>query len=319
MNILIADKFESEGIDGLKEIGCAVTLEPDLSGDALSARLKEGTFEGLVVRSTQVTADMLEQAAPLALIIRAGSGYNTIDIEAAKQRGIKVANTPGMNSTAVAELAMGLILALDRRIVHNTLDLRRGVWNKKEYAKARGLKGRMLGIVGLGQIGVLIARRAKAFEMDLIYSDVVANQAAEGELGISKVEFDDVLRRSDVVTLHVPLNDSTRHLIGKRELGLMKPTAFLINCSRGGVIDENALATAIESGKLGGAGLDVYENEPGASDSTFSCPIVNVDRVYGTHHIGASTDQAQLAVAQEVVSMIKTFAQTGEVPHWVNP
>ena len=319
MNVLIADKFESEGIDGLKGIGCTVTLEPDLADAALATCLTDGSFDVLVVRSTKVTAAMLERAAPLALIIRAGSGYNTIDIDAARQRGIKVANTPGMNATAVAELAMGLIIALDRHIVHNVIDLRNGVWNKKRYAKARGLQGRTLGIVGLGQIGVLIAHRAKAFEMDLIYSDVVANEKAERELAIRKVEFDNLLEQSDAVTLHVPLTDATRHFISRRELKLMKPTALLINCSRGGVVDEDALAEALESNRLGGAGLDVYEDEPGASDTVFTCPIGRVDRVYGTHHIGASTEQAQRAVANEVVAVVETFIKTGEVPHWVNP
>lgn len=318
MQVLIADKFETEGVDGLKGIGCHVTHEPDLADATLAARLAEGSFDVLIVRSTNVTADILKSASPLKLIIRAGSGYNTIDIEAAKERGIRVANTPGMNSTAVAELAMGLILALDRRIVHNVSDLRRGVWNKKEYSRACGLKGRTLGIVGLGQIGVLIARRAKAFEMNLVYSDVIRNESAEAELGIRKIELDNLLAESDVISLHIPLMDSTRHIIGEREFALMKPTALLINCSRGGVVDEVALAAALNNGKLAGAGLDVYEDEPGASDKVINCPIVNVDHVYGTHHIGASTDQAQLAVAQEVVAMVATFMRTGEVPHWVN-
>lgn len=319
MQVLIADKFEAEGVGGLQGIGCHVTHEPDLADAALAARLADGSFDVLIVRSTKVTAVMLENASPLKLIIRAGSGYNTIDIDAAKERGIRVANTPGMNSTAVAELAMGLILSLDRRIVHNVNDLRRGVWNKKEYSKARGLKGRTLGIVGLGQIGVLIARRARAFEMDLIYADVVRNEAAEDELGIRHVNLDNLLAEADVVSLHIPLMDATRHIIGEREFGLMKPTALLINCSRGGVVDEVALAAALNAGKLAGAGLDVYEDEPGASDTVINCPVVNVDHVYGTHHIGASTDQAQLAVAQEVVAMVATLMKSGEVPHWVNP
>jgi D-3-phosphoglycerate dehydrogenase len=223
-----------------------------------------------------------------------------------------------MNATAVAELAMGLILSLDRRIVHNTNDLRRGVWNKKEYSKARGLKGRTLGIVGLGQIGYLIAKRAAAFEMKLVYADVVRNEAAEKELGIEKIEFDDLLRQADFVSLHVPMDETTRHLINAERLAKMKPTARLINCSRGGVVDSAALVAAIDSGKLAGAGLDVYDNEPGASDTKFEDAAGACDMVYGTHHIGASTDQAQLAVAEEVVRIVAHRQQTGETLNCVN-
>jgi D-3-phosphoglycerate dehydrogenase len=317
MNVLIADKFEAEGIAGLKQLGCKVTQDVDLSGDSLRDALNNG-IEVLVVRSTQVTADMLDNAPSLALIIRAGSGYNTIDTAAARAKNIDVANCPGMNATAVAELAMGMMLALDRRIVHNACDLREGVWNKKEYSKALGLKGRTLGIVGLGQIGYLIAKRAHAFEMKLVYADVVANASAESELGIQRVEFEDLLKSADFVSLHVPMNDSTHHLINAERLALMKPSAILINCSRGGVVDSAALVQALEAGKLRGAGLDVYENEPGASDKVFEDVAGKCPAVYGTHHIGASTDQAQMAVADEVVRIVAHRQKTGETLHCVN-
>jgi len=319
MNVLIADKFETTGVEGLKRIGCSVSPDADLSGDSLREALASNGCEILIVRSTQVRAEMIESAKDLKLIIRAGSGYNTIDIEAAKEKGVKVANAPGMNATAVAELTVGLMLALDRRIVHNTVDLRKGVWAKKEYSKARGLKGRTLGIVGLGRIGLLIARRAAAFEMKLVYADVVRNNEAEDQLGICKVELDELIRQSDFISLHVPLDDRTRHLFDAEKFAMMKPTAFLINCSRGEVVDTQALAQAIKQRKIAGAGLDVYENEPGASDTTFADPVVEVDMVYGTHHIGASTEQAQVAVAEEVVRVIDHYKKTGELLHWVNP
>jgi len=318
MNVLIADKFEKEGIDGLVQLGCQVTQDADLSGDSLRDALKNGA-QVLIVRSTQVTADMFAEAKSLKLVIRAGSGYNTIDIAAARAKGVDVANCPGTNATAVAELAMGLMLAIDRRIADNVADLRQGVWNKKEYSKALGLKGRTLGIVGLGKIGLLIARRALAFEMQLVYSDVVANPAAEKELGIRRVEFEPLLRTADYVTLHVPLDDSTRHLIDARRLALMKPTAVLINCSRGEVVDGAALVSALNSCKLRGAGLDVYEVEPGASDTHFKDVTGTCARVYGTHHIGASTEQAQLAVAEEVVRIVEQYIKTGKCLHCVNP
>ncbi len=319
MNILIADKFEAEGIEALKKLGCNITQDADLAGDSLRDALASNGVETLIVRSTKVTAEMVDAAAGLKLIIRAGSGYNTIDTAAARAKGVDVANCPGMNATAVAELAMGLLLALDRRIVHNVNDLRKGVWNKKEYSKARGIKGRTLGVVGLGQIGYLIAKRAAAFEMKLVYADVVRNEAAEKELGIKKVEFEELLKTADVVTLHVPLDETTKHLINADRLAKMKPTAFLINCSRGGVVDSAALVQAIESGQIAGAGLDVYDLEPGASDTAFDDVAGKCDMVYGTHHIGASTDQAQLAVAEEVVRIVEHRMKTGETLHCVNP
>ena len=318
MNVLIADKFESEGIADLKKIGCTIAQDVDLSGESLADALAGDGCEVLIVRSTRVTADMIQRAVALKLIIRAGSGYNTIDIDAARHKGIRVANCPGMNSVAVAELAMGLMLALDRRIVDNVNDLRRGVWAKREYSKTRGVKGRTLGVVGLGRIGYLIAKRAHAFEMELIYTDIIRNEEAEKELGIVRVDFDELLARSDFVTLHVPADASTKHLMNEEHLTKMKPTAFVINCSRGDVVDSAALVRALQAGELAGAGLDVYENEPGVSDKEFNDPAGKSDRVYGTHHIGASTEQAQLAVAQEVVRLIDHYQRTGEVLNCVN-
>ncbi len=318
MNVLIADKFEAVGIEALKKLGCEIKQDADLSDDSLASELATGNAEILIVRSTKVTAEMIDKASSLKLIIRAGSGYNTIDTAAARAKGIDVANTPGMNATAVAELAMGLILSLDRRIVHNTNDLRNGVWNKKEYSKARGIKGNTLGVVGIGQIGYLIAERAKAFEMKIIYSDIVVNEKAEKELGATRVEFEELLAQADFVTLHVPANDSTKKMMNAKTFAMMKPTAFLINCSRGEVVDSSDLVKALEEGVIAGAGLDVYENEPGASDKVFSDVAVKANMVYGTHHIGASTDQAQLAVAEEVVHVVEELMKTGKVIHCVN-
>lgn len=219
---------------------------------------------------------------------------------------------------AVAELTLGLMLALDRRIVDNTADLRSGVWAKKEYSKARGLKGRTLGIVGLGRIGYEIAKRAAAFEMNLIYADVIDQKEMEKELGIRKVSLERLLAEADFVTLHVPGGGGTRHMIGAEQFAMMKPTAFVINCSRGGVLDEKALAEAIEQGQLAGAGLDVYEIEPLATGTVFDDPVIKASRVYGTHHIGASTEQAQLAVADEVVRIIGERIKGNDPPNCVN-
>lgn len=318
MNVLIADKFEQAGIDQLRALGCTLNTDADLADESLQMAVGSNGCEVLIVRSTKVSDDVLAAGSSLKLIIRAGAGFDTIDTAAAKQRGIKVANCPGMNSVAVAELTFGLMLGLDRRIPDNVIDLRGGVWNKKEYGKARGLKGRTLGIVGLGRIGYEVAVRGKAFDMDLIYSDVIAHESKEQELGIRRVSYEEVLRESDFICLHVPLNDETRHMISAPQFEMMKNTAFILNCSRGGVIEEKALAAAIESGQIAGAGLDVYEQEPQATDKTCSLDVTRVNRVYGTHHIGASTEQAQLAVAQEVVRIVGEFKNTGEVLNWVN-
>ena len=319
MKIFIADKFEQGGIDKLQKLGCEVKYQPGTSGGALAKALCGGGYGILVVRSTKVTREILEAASDLHMVIRAGAGTDTIDVKSASELGIRVCNCPGMNSIAVAELTIGLMIALDRRIVDETDDLRHRVWNKKEYSKARGLKGRTLGIWGLGRIGVEVARRAAAFEMRLLYCDVVPRDEAESELGIQRVSAEQLLAESDFVTLHVPGGPQTRHLIGAAELAMMKPTAFLINCSRGGIVDEEALAKAIRVGELAGAALDVYEKEPAAEAKEFEDPVVEAPRVYGTHHIGASTEQAQSAVAEETVRIVQEFMERRGFLHCVNP
>ncbi|MGB2988171.1 MAG: hydroxyacid dehydrogenase [Phycisphaerae bacterium] len=318
MKVLIADKFAENGVAALREAGCEVIVNPALKDDELSKAIGETSCNGLIVRSTEVTADMLKASPNLALVIRAGSGYDTINVNAATKRNIRVCNCPGMNSVAVAELTLGLMIALDRRIADEVQDLRRGVWNKKEYGKARGLKGRTFGAVGLGRIGYEVAKRAAAFDMKLIYSDVIDQKEMERELGLRKVPFERLLAEADFITLHVPGGASTKHLIGAKELAMMKPTAFLLNCSRGGVVDEVALAEAVKSGTIGGAALDVYEIEPAATDKEFKDPVVSVPRIYGTHHVGASTEQAQDAVADEAVRIVRNYLKTGEFINCVN-
>ncbi|MGB0717094.1 MAG: NAD(P)-dependent oxidoreductase [Phycisphaerae bacterium] len=318
MKILIADKFESHGRDVLSRAGYDVSFEPELETDALLKAMEKSPYEVLVVRSTRVTADMMKACPALRMIIRAGSGYDTIDVTAAAERRIHVCNCPGQNSVAVAELTMGLMIALDRRIVDETDDLRRGVWNKKRYSKARGLKGRTLGIIGLGRIGFEVARRAAAFEMELLYSDPIPHEAYEKELPLKRVSLKELYHRADFISLHVPGGDATHHMIGAEELAAMKETACVINCSRGGVVDEVALANAVADGVIAGAALDVYEIEPSAGAPNFEDPIGQVAQVYGTHHVGASTVQAQLAVADEVVKIIRTYADTGRCLNSVN-
>jgi len=318
MKVLIADKFESIGIEKIKALGCDVTVNPDLKEAALTQTLKETKPAVLVVRSTKVMAEQLGASDALKLVIRAGSGVNTIDVKTATQKGIKVANCPGLNSTAVAELTMGLILAVDRRIVNNVNDLRRGVWDKKEYSKARGLKGRTLGIIGMGQIGRLGARRALAFEMNVLYSDVVAAAEFDKLPNVRRVDVDDVLKQADIVTLHVPELPETKGLLDARRIGLMQPHAVLINTCRGSVVDEAALVKALKEKKIAAAAADVFASEPAVAKGEFAGEIKDLRNFYGTHHIGASTDEAQMAVAEETVRIVEDFKESGKARNAVN-
>lgn len=320
MKILLADKIPDFAISKLKGMGCEVLTKTGLTGTALADAVAETCCEVLVVRSTKVPRAVLEAGHALKLVIRAGSGFDTIDVAAADERGIRVCNCPGMNSVAVAELTIGLMIALDRQIVDETDDLRRGVWNKKKYSsEALGLKGRTLGIIGLGCVGQEVACRACAFGMSIRYYDKIRRPELEKQFNMKYSMFDDLIEESDFITLHVPGGMQTRHMIGRRELALMKPTAYLINCSRGGVVDETALADALRSGDIAGAALDVYELEPTATDPEFKDPISHEPHLYGTHHVGASTHQAQDAVAEEMIRVVSAFRDRGEFLHCVNP
>ena len=317
MLVLIADKFEQSGRDGLQAIGCEISFQPDLKDDALVQTIAEQQPDVLVVRGTKVTEPMLA-AGPLKLIVRAGAGYNTIDVAAASRRGIYVSNCPGKNSIAVAELAFALILALDRRVADNVIALRAGQWNKKEFSKARGLFGRTLGLVGLGKIGQEMIPRAKAFGMPVVAWSRSLTEERAAELGVEKMGTPlEVARAADIVSIHVALKIDTRMLIGADFFASMREGAYLINTSRGEVVDQNALVEAIKSKGIR-AGLDVFAIEPTSAVAEFTDPLAHDQSVYGTHHIGASTDQAQEAIAAETVRIIQSFKETGQVPNVVN-
>ena len=317
MRVLIADKFEQSGQDGLASAGCEVSYQPGLKDDALGQEVARWQPDVLVVRSTKVT-DAILGAGPLKLVVRAGAGYNTIDVAAASRRGIYVSNCPGKNSIAVAELAFALILALDRRIAENVVSLRAGQWNKGEYSKARGLFGRTLGLIGVGRIGREMIPRAKAFGMRVAaWSRSLTPEAAE-DLGIEhKASPAAVARESDIVSVHVAANPQTRGMIDADFFDAMRPGAYFINTSRAEVVDQVALGWAVRSNGIR-AGLDVFANEPAGSAGEFADDIVELPTVYGTHHIGASTSQAQEAIAAETVLIVRTFQETGKVPHVVN-
>ncbi|MGA2186045.1 MAG: 3-phosphoglycerate dehydrogenase family protein [Bryobacteraceae bacterium] len=312
MRVLIADKFEQSGIEGLKAAGCEVLSQPGLKDEALAWEVARFRPDVLVVRSTKVDEAVLAAGA-LKLVVRAGAGYNTIDVAAASRRGIYVSNCPGKNSIAVAELAFGLILSLDRRIPDNVASLREGRWNKTEYSKARGLFGRTLGLIGLGQIGREMIPRARGFGMP-----VVAWSRSNSLTGVEyKASPAEVAASADIVSVHVALNPQTRGLIDAGFFDAMRPGAFFINTSRAEVVDGQALSEAVRAKGIR-AGLDVFANEPSGSTGEFADEIVKQGLVYGTHHIGASTDQAQEAIAAETVRIVKTFKETGNVPNVVN-
>jgi D-3-phosphoglycerate dehydrogenase len=314
--VLVADEFPEAQLRELGELGLEVRYEPGCSAESLPERIGDAGI--LIVRSTRVTRAAIERAPSLALVVRAGAGFDTIDVAAASERGIFVSNCPGKNSVAVAELTMGLIVALDRRIADSTAELRAGRWNKKEYSRADGLKGKTLGIVGLGRIGTEVARRARAFEMRVVAWSVPFRAERAAALGVERcATLHDLVSVSDVVTVHLPQTVETKRLINADVLACMKPRAIFVNTSRGGIVDEAALVAAVQEKGLR-VGLDVFESEPAGGVAAFS-PAIAAARVFaGTPHVGASTEQAQSAIAAETVRICAAFLRSGDVPNAVN-
>ncbi len=317
MKVLIADRLPDFVPAELAREGIKAVCRPGLKGEALRQAIAETGAEVLVVRSTPVTAEMLT-AGGLRLVIRAGAGYNTIDVETATRCGIYVANCPGKNANAVAELAFGLIIALDRHIPDNVLDLRQGRWNKDAYSKARGLYGRTLGLIGMGSIGQAMVPRARAFGMPVVaWSRSLTRQRAH-ELGLEmKPSPLEVAAGSDVVSVHVALTGDTRHLVGEEFFRAMRPGAILINTSRAEVVDEQALARYVREKGLR-VGLDVFEGEPAAGTGAVDNSLFRLEGVIGTHHIGGATQEAHDAIARETVRTICQYQKTGVPPNVVN-
>lgn len=319
MKVLVADTFPDAFVAGLGDRGHDHDYRPDLTADDLPTSL--AGVEVLVVRSTRVTREALEGADALRLVIRGGSGTNTIDCEAAAERGVYVCNVPGRNAVAVAELAVGLLLALDRSIPDNVSDLRAGRWNKKEYARGRGILGRRVGVVGLGHIGLAFAARVAAFDAQ-VYAIAKPDRAPETveqarSIGIEFVDDLETLAETcDVLSFHVPAGDDTVRLVGPELLDRLPPGAIILNTSRADVVDEDALIEAMDS-KAIRAGIDVFADEPGSSTGEIDSRLARHPHVYGTHHIGASTAQAQEAIASEVLRMVTEF-ESGRVLNCVN-
>ena len=335
MKVLIADNFEKSGIEGLQAAGCEVVQQADLKDEALTRAIAETQAEVLVVRGTKVTEEMLSTGR-LALVVRAGAGYNTIDVAAASRRGIYVSNCPGKNAIAVAELTMALILALDRRVPDNVAELRAGRWNKKEYSQARGLQGQTLGLLGAGNIAAEVIRRAAAVGLDVVLwsrrfdgEDRPLSEEEARELGLAGSSARaalavalapspaEVAARCDILSIHLALKPETRGIVDAALLARLKPGAMVINTSRGEMVDAQALAAAVQEKGLR-VGLDVFAAEPATATGEMSDPLLGLPGVYGTHHIGASTAQAQEAIAAETVRIVRTYLQTGKVPNVVN-
>ena len=315
--MLIADAFELSGRDALAAAGCDVVFRPEVKEESLTMALRSERPDALVVRSTRVTEEMLDAAA-LKLVVRAGAGYNTIDVAAASRRGIYVSNCPGQNSIAVAELAFGLMLTLDRRIPDNVASLREARWCKGEYSRATGVYGRTLGLVGLGSIGREMAARARAFGMNVAAWSRSLTDAAAIAQGVRRTStLMELAATCDIVSVHLALTPDTRGLLSTEFFEAMRHGALFINTSRGEIVDENALLEAMANRGIR-AGLDVYADEPNGASGEFDSKIARAPGVYGTHHIGASTEQAQEAIAAETVRIIEVFMRTGTVPNVVN-
>ncbi len=313
--ILIADKLAEFVTHELQSLGFEVQTKPDLSADDLPRHV--GDVGVLIVRSTQVTKATLEAGRELSLIIRAGAGVNTINVETASNRGISVANCPGKNAAAVAELTIGLMVAADRRISFAHRDMQDGRWRKKEYGNSHGLKGRTLGLLGFGSIGKAVAQAAIGMQMDVLaWSRSLTPESAD--------EFDvrcatspkQVAQESDVVSVHLALTPETKHLVSTDFLAAMRPGAILINTSRGPLVDTAALIQSINEKQLR-VGLDVYENEPESTDGDFGDTQLS-SLATTTPHLGASTAQTSEAIAAEVVRIIQEYAVTGQVAAAVN-
>ncbi|MFT4624587.1 MAG: D-3-phosphoglycerate dehydrogenase [Myxococcota bacterium] len=318
MRVLFADKLADHARTALASAGLEVRADPSLTGETLESALSEYDPDVLVVRSTKVGRSHIDSGKALSLVVRAGAGVNTIDLGACAEAGVFVANCPGRNAVAVAELTLALVLAIDRQIADNVKDLRAGRWDKQRYSKAGGLNGRTLGLIGLGNIGKAVAQRAQAFGMQVLaWSRSLDSETADA-LGVKRYDTpEDVARRADVVSVHLALTPETRGLIGRSVFNELRHGAMFINTSRAEVVDEGALLHALDHKEIR-AGLDVFSNEPSAKTGTFMHPLAQHASVTGTHHIGASTEEAQISVADAVVEIVRAFHDQGRVLNCVN-
>jgi D-3-phosphoglycerate dehydrogenase len=309
--VLVTDSLQEVGVDTLRAEGLEVEVIPTLPPSELARRI--GPYAGLVVRSaTKVTAEVIEAAPALEVVGRAGVGLDNVDVEAATRRGVVCMNTPGGNTIAAAEHTMALLLAMARKLPQAHAHLKGGKWERERFLGTE-VYGKTLGVVGLGRIGAEVARRAQGFAMTVIAYDPYLGEEVARRLGVELVDLDTLYRRADFITVHVPLTRDTRALIGAAELAKMKDGVRLVNCARGGIVDEAALAAAVQSGKVAGAALDVFEREP-----PWGSPVLDLDPVVTTPHLGASTEEAQTSVAVAIAQQVADLLVRGVVRNAVN-
>lgn len=303
MRVLVSDSLSENGIAVLQaEDGIEVTVNTKLTPDQLIAEIPQ--YDALIVRSaTKVTAGVIEAATNLKVIGRAGVGVDNIDLEAATRRGVIVVNTPGGNTVSTAEHTIAMLMAMARYIAQAHMSMKQGQWDRKRFTGIE-LRGKVLGVVGLGRVGLEVAKRASALAMEVVGYDPFISESVVRPLGIKLADLDDVCRQADFITVHTPLNEHTRGLIDARRIEIMKQGVRIVNCARGGIVDETALIAALKTGKVAGAALDVYENEPPTGSE-----LLEMDNVVLTPHLGASTEEAQenvaVEVAKEVVRVLK--------------
>jgi len=310
--VLVADELSPEGIEILRRAGLEVDVKVGMKPEELEAII--GGYDAVAVRSaTKISARVLESAGRLKVVGRAGVGVDNVDLEAATRRGVVVMNTPGGSSVTVAELTLAMVLALSRHIAQATASVKAGKWEKKRF-QGHELAGKTLGVVGIGNIGSVVVDRARAMKMQVVAYDPFISPEGAVQLGVELVSLEDLWRRADVISLHVPLTDKTRNLVNAESLAKMKKGALLVNCARGGLVDEKALAASLAAGHLGGAALDVFEKEPTPPDN----PLLRLDNFICTPHLGASTEEAQAAVAVAIAEQLAAYLTQGEVRNAVN-
>ncbi len=312
MKVLISDSLSEEGLEILRQAGLEVIYKPGLSPEELKQEISE--VEGLIIRSgTKVTKEIIASAKKLKVIGRAGTGLDNVDIPSANERGIVVMNVPGGNTLSAAEHTLALLFAMARKIPQANASVRKGLWERKKFMGVE-LNGKVLGIIGLGRIGNIVAERALCLKMQVLAYDPFVTPDHASKKGIELVSLDELYKRADFITIHTPLTKETHHLLNKEAFAKMKKGVYIINCARGGIIDEEALHEAILSGKVAGAALDVFEKEPVSVDH----PLLQLDQVIATPHLGASTVEAQKVVAVEIAKQVVDFLLSGIVRNAVN-
>lgn len=311
MKVLIPDKVNEKATKILEENGFEVENKPGISVEELTGICKD--CDAMIIRSgIKITPEVIDAAEKLKVVVRAGVGVDNIDKEYAGSKGVVVENTPFGNTNAAAEHTLTLLMMLSKHIIHSTAELKSGVWDRKKY-KATELKGKTLGIIGLGNVGKKVAKVANALEMNVVSFDPSLDEEAMKEINVGKKELEELIRTSDYITVHVPLNEKTKDLISEKEFSIMKDGVKILNVARGGVVNEKELENAIVSGKVGAAALDVYGEEPPLCKS-----LIAHDKVICTPHLGASTKEAQVNVAVDAANQIVSALKEGKIENCVN-